>query len=538
MTKAEKQQAAADRIELYVKDWNLFAQEMLGVYLDPEQAAVLTSVQNNKRTSVRSGTSRGKDFVAAVAAMCFFYLTPKWNKRGEMVENTKVAMTAPTERQVGDIMFAEIGRLFNRAKSRDMGLPGRLSGFGIRTENKEWFLTGFKADDHNTEAWTGFHAANTMFVVTEASGMPDLVFNAIEGNLHGNSRILIVFNDNTGTGFASNTQKSDSWSKFRLDSLNAPNVLHKKDIIPGQVSWDTINEQVKMWCSPINESDYIESEGDFFWTNELNEKACYRPSDLFRTKVRGLAPKVSADVLIPYDWIEAANRRWKELQKEDYDNRIFPGQLRLGVDVAGMGRDSSTFCHRYGNYVDKFESHQSGGKADHMAIAGKTKSILTNVTNANKGTYAKAFIDTIGEGAGVYSRLIEQGLKNAISCKYSEAAMYRDKPLKEATGEYEFANMKAFLYWSVRDWLNPAYKHNPALPPDQELAEELSETRWEFMSNGKIKIESKEDLKKRLKRSPDKGDALANTFYPPNDEQIKKQIQQSKNLHLYATAFR
>ncbi len=129
MTKAEKQQAAADRIELYVKDWNLFAQEMLGVYLDPEQAAVLTSVQNNKRTSVRSGTSRGKDFVAAVAAMCFFYLTPKWNKRGEMVENTKVAMTAPTERQVGDIMFAEIGRLFNRAKSRDMGLPGRLSGF-------------------------------------------------------------------------------------------------------------------------------------------------------------------------------------------------------------------------------------------------------------------------------------------------------------------------------------------------------------------------------------------------------------------------
>jgi hypothetical protein len=545
---SEIKKEAEERIKKYVQDWNLFAEQVLGVNLDDEQKAVLTSVQNNKRTSVRSGTSRGKDFVAAVAAVCFFYLTPKWNEDGEMVDNTKVCMSAPTERQVSDIMFAEVARLFNRAQSRNMGLPGRLSGYGIRTDNKEWFLTGFKADGGNVEAWTGFHAANTMFVVTEASGMPDLVFNAIEGNLHGNCRILLVFNDNRGKGYASETQRSDSWSRFTLDSLNAPNVVHKKDIIKGQVSWETINEQVKMWCDPIDEKDFNEIEGDFFWTNELNIKGCYRPSsgdrgDLFRTKVRGMAPKSPEGTLIPYEWIEAANKRYIALGKQNSEKA---GQgLRLGVDVAGMGRDSTTFCFRYRNYVEKFESQQSGGKADHMAIAGKTKQILESATSHvyneltgyHDKTGAYAFIDTIGEGAGVFSRLREQGLKNALSCKYSEAPEYKNKPLKDSTGQHEFYNMKAYLYWSIRDWLDPYNKNNPALPPDQELAEELTQTEWEFLSNGKIKIEAKEDLKKRLKRSPDKADALANTFYPPNEKHIQDEIQHRNNMRKMSSLF-
>jgi hypothetical protein len=133
MKNKKLEQQGVAKIQDYINDWNLFAKEILGVALDQEQQAILTSVQFNKRTSVRSGTSRGKDFVAAVAGMCFFYLTPKFNEAGEMVENTKVAMTAPTERQVNDIMYSETARIFNRAKGRNMGLPGKLSGMGIRT---------------------------------------------------------------------------------------------------------------------------------------------------------------------------------------------------------------------------------------------------------------------------------------------------------------------------------------------------------------------------------------------------------------------
>lgn len=354
MTNTDFDKAANDMAQIYVNDWCAFARDAFGIFLDPEQAAILKSVQTNKKTSVRSGTARGKDFIAAVAALCFFYLTPRWDNDGVMIENTKVALTAPTDRQVGNIMFPEISRLFNAAKRNGFTLPGRLTGYDIRTENEEWFLTGFKADSTNTESWTGFHTANTMFVVTEASGMPELVFNAIEGNLQGNSRLLIVFNDNSSAGYAAQSQRSPNWAKYRLDSLNAPNVLEKKIIIPGQVDWDWVNDKVKDWCLQINSTEFSEEEGDFIWVDENNQSATYRPNDLFRVKVRGMAPKVSADVLIPMEWVTVANERWKTL---NLNTGITYGKsLRLGVDVAGMGRDSSVFCSRYGNFVKKFHS--------------------------------------------------------------------------------------------------------------------------------------------------------------------------------------
>lgn len=505
----------------YQNDWNAFAEDILGVSLDPDQQAILRSVQENKLTSVVSGTARGKDFVAAVAALCFLYLTPKWNEKGELIENTKIAFTAPTERQIQDICFPEIARLFGRARC----LPGRLTGYGIRfPENKEWFLTGFKSDEHSPESWSGFHAVNTMFVVTEASGIPESIFNAITGNLQGNSRILIVFNPNNTTGYAAATQKSPAWQKFRLDSLNAPNVLQKKELIPGQVNWDWVNDQVRAWCTKIDPESFNTAEGDFEW-----EGATYRPNDLFRVKVRGMFPKVSADVLVPPEWIRFAQDRWKEAQtghiQDTMGNKGTPGKLlkmkkplRLGVDIAGMGRDSSCFAFRYGPYVEKFELIPSSGTANHMEVTGKIVSIAKTHTNTFRGLHPQAFIDTIGEGAGVYSRLREQNIPNVHSCKFSESATDASgNPLKDLTGQYEFLNMRVYLYWAVRDWLDPANKTAACLPPGDEILQDLTETKWEFLSNGKIKIESKDDIKKRLRRSPDWGDALANTFWPVED---------------------
>jgi hypothetical protein len=385
-----------DRFALWRHDWTKFAREVLRVDLDEEQQQILRSVQLNKMTSVASGTARGKDFVSAVASICFLYLTPKWNKVGDLVENTKVAMTAPTDRQIGNIMYPEISRLFNRAKF----LPGRLVGYDIRTDNEEWFLTGFKADEKNTEAWSGFHAANTMFVVTEASGIDEQVYNAIEGNLQGNSRILLVFNDNTGTGYASNTRKSKRWNHFRLDSLNAPNVLQKRVVIPGQVDYEWVEDKVRTWCNVIHEKDFLETEGDFFFELDGVRK-CFRPNDLFRVKVRGMAPKIASDILIPVEWIEKANQRWKEFHEQGF---TITKPLRLGTDVAGMGRDSSCFCPRYGDLVQPFKLIQSGGTANHMEVAGHVIDLVKSNTDRFLGRYPQVFIDTIGEGAGVFSR--------------------------------------------------------------------------------------------------------------------------------------
>ena len=476
------------------EDWNRFCRDALKVRLDSEQQDIISSVQYNPMTAVASGTARGKDYVAACAAICFMYLTPRW-KDGKLVKNTKIAMTAPTARQVNNIMIPEISRLFRNAGF----LPGRLLSSGIRTDYDEWFLTGFKAGDDNTEAWSGFHAVNTMFIVTEASGISEATYNAIEGNLQGNSRFLIVFNPNITTGYAARAMKSDRFAKFRLNSLNAENVVKKKLVIPGQVDYEWVKDKILNWCYPIQQIDFNAGEGDFLWEGGL-----YRPNDLFRVKVLGMFPKVSEDVLIPYEWIEIANENWKWLQEEGFTP---VKHCRLGSDVAGMGRDESVLCPRYGNYVPKFEVHQSAGKADHMHVAGMHRPFLYDKK-------AKAYIDTIGEGAGVYSRLLEVGYKNVYSCKYSESA----RGLHDVTGQYEFANMRAYCYWAVRDWLNPKNGFGAALPPCDKLMEEATETKWFFMSDGRIAIEKKDEIKKRIKRSPDYFDSLANTFYPRDYE--------------------
>lgn len=482
-------------------DWNRFVRDALGVTLDREQQDILSSVQFNPRTSVASGTARGKDFVAACAAVSFLYLTPRWNTRRELVENTKVALTAPTDRQVKNIMIPEVSRLYNRAKQRGIILPGRLNAYDIRTDNEEWFLTGFKADEHNHEAWSGFHAVHTMFVITEATGIGDDTFGAIEGNLQGDSRILLVFNPNTPVGYAARSQKGDRWAKYRLNSLTAPNVLQRRLVIPGQVDYEWVVDKVDEWCTPIDAKDRTEEFDDFEF-----EGKWYRPEDLFRKKVLGKFPKVADYVLIPQQWIEAAQERWKLAQgKEPVSDEL----RLLGVDVAGMGRDSTVFCERKGRWVAELQSRNSGGQADHMAVAGDI------AARRRRHPRMVVSIDTIGEGAGVYSRCIELDDKRyIISCKYSEGAKQFDRDLSDITGQYKFVNMRAYLFWCVRDWLNPKNETGAMLPPDSQLAEEATEIRWSFRSDGKIIIDPKEDIKKRLGRSPDKFDALANTFYP------------------------
>lgn len=494
-------------IDKWTSDWVCFAEDVLGVYLDDDQKEILRSVQNNPRTSVASGTARGKDFVAAVAAVCFLYLTPRWNKdTGELIENTKVALTAPTGRQVLNIMMPEISRLHKQAKQRGVTLPGRVLASDVKTEDKEWFLTGFKADEHNHEAWSGFHAVNTMFVITEASGISDTVFDAIEGNLQGNSRILLVFNPNTTTGYAARSQKSQRWSRFRLNSLTAPNVIHKQTIIPGQVDYNWITDKIDNWCERISKDNICVEDDDFEF-----EGNWYKPNDLFRVKVLGRFPKVDDSILIPEQWIEEAEERYKK-----HRGALSKSKLVIGVDIAGMGRDATVYCFRYDRYVHRFVKRYSGGKANHMEYAGEISNFLKDNENAI------ASIDTIGEGAGVYSRLDEIGYKERIiSCKYSHLPIDEEgNDLTDLTGEYNFQNMRAYLYWAVRDWLDPKHGSKAMIPPNSGFREEATEVKWKFNSNGKIIIESKEEIKKRLGRSTDEFDALANTFYPIKRKQI------------------
>ena len=453
----------------YKSDWNKFAREILGVRLDREQRKILSVVQDNKKISVRSGHARGKDYIAAVASLCFLNLNYP----------SKVINTAPTGRQVVSIMMSEISKIYRNAK---FPLGGEVLSSKVRMAD-DWFLEGFKAGDKAHEAWSGYHSPNIMIVITEATGISQDTNDAIEGLLTGNSKLLLIFNPNTTTGEAYKSTKDPQYKKFKLNCINAPNVRARKELIPGQVNWEWVNDHVEKWCTKIDKADVNATYHDFVWEGQW-----YRPNNLFIVKVLGEFPLEENNKLIPLAWAEAAQDRWK-------DNVSTNGNIKIGLDVAGMGRDATVFIERNENKVGMPESHK---KTDHMEIAG--------IAHNKHGTI---FGDAIGEGAGVISRLMEMG-HDVFAVKGSESA----KELKDMTGERTFANMRAYLYWAIRDALDPKLGGSLALPPDDELIQELTEPIFNIRSNGSIIIEDKEEIKKRIGRSPDKADALSFTFYP------------------------
>jgi len=269
--------------------------------------------------------------------------------------------------------------------------------------------------------------------------------------------------------------------------LDAVNVRAKRILIPGQVDWEWIDEKIRKpgWVMEINVEEANKDACDFKWEGQW-----YRPNDLFLVKVMGEFPRATEDTLIPLNWVELANDRWRDLQGKG------EGTLRLGVDVAGMGRDLTVFAFRRGDVIEKIIAYS---KQDHMVTVGRVKNELIVEDDS-------AFVDSLGEGAGVFSRLMELQV-NVIGVKASESA----KGLTDITEQRTFANMRAYLYWAIRDALDPALGGKLALPPIDELTQDLTEIHWTTRSNGDIIIEEKDKIKKRLSRSPDYGDAVANT---------------------------
>lgn len=492
MTKLKKLTNDEQVYQYYRQNWNLFAKELLGVKLDAEQRRILQAIQQQRRVSVRSGHSRGKDFVAAVAAVCFLYLQIP----------SKVIIIAPTQRQVDQILMPEITKIHKKA---NFPLGGEVLTNRVKTCLKEWYLLAFCTQDYRHEVWTGYHSLNILVVVSEASGINDLVYEDIEGILTGNSRLLLVFNPHKTSGVAYQSTRNPLYKHFHLNSLHAPNVKAGRLIYPGQVDCEWIEDMLLNHCMLIEDAaayraDHEDGASLFQWQGNW-----YLPDDNFRVRVMGEFPLKDTDQLIPVNFVEKANQLWTPAYKN-----VEKVPLRLGVDVAGMGTDKTVLVYRYSNRVTQIETLVQN---DLMALAGKIKTIL----DANPGS--KAFIDIIGVGAGVYSRLKE--LKVAVyGVNFAEKACdCRKQDLTDVTKQRAFENMRAFCWWAVRDALDPQNDIKLLLPPHEGLKQDLTEPRWEFTSSGRLKIESKDEIRKRLKRSTDFGDALALTYYP--EEQIQ-----------------
>ncbi len=188
--------------------------------------------------------------------------------------------------------------------------------------------------------------------------------------------------------------------------------------------------------------------------------------------------------IIPTAWVEAAQVRWHETKS--------PGEMdNLGVDPARGGDDEFVLAPRYGQWFGELFTKPGREVPDGATGAG-----LCIAQQKNK---AQITVDVIGIGSSVFDHL--DGL-NVLGVNWAQGTLAKD-----ATGQLEFYNQRAFDWWRMREALDPSSGKDIALPPDSQLKRDLCAPRW-TLSGKKIKVESKEQIIKRLGRSPDRGDAV------------------------------
>jgi len=221
--------------------------------------------------------------------------------------------------------------------------------------------------------------------------------------------------------------------------------------------------------------------------------------------------------VIPTAWVEAAMARWTPEGKK--------GQMdSMGADVARGGSDNTVLAPRYGTWFDKLKKFPGSDTPNGPIVAGLIVSALRDA--------APIHIDISGGyGGSPYDHLKENeyqviGINNA-STNYSENQLDRD------TQQLKFKNNRAFFMWRFREALDPDKGENIALPPDNKLKADLCAPRWKLTAQG-IQIELKEEVKKRIGRSPDDGDAVILASI----NTVKSNPKNKKNFRKHAGSWR
>ncbi|WP_155625832.1 DEAD/DEAH box helicase family protein [Burkholderia vietnamiensis] len=365
----------------------------------------------------------------------------------------KTVITAPTSAQLYDALYSELKAWMKK-------MPDVLLAMAdIKTDRIEFgpapeesFISLRTSRQEQPEALQGVHSENVLLIGDEASGIPEAVFEAASGSMSGhNACTILLGNPTRSSGFFYQTHCgviSGEWFTLKVDCHQSVRVS----------------------------KEYIQEQALLFGED----------SNAFRIRVLGEFPLSDDDTVIPMHLIESAI---------DRDVRETPDTRPVwGLDVARFGTDRTALCIRHGNVVRDNIEWWSG--LDTMQTVGKIKHLYDNCTYQERPL--EILVDVIGLGAGVVDRGREMGLP-VRGVNVSEAPALGDK----------YINLRAELWYKCREWLETrAVK----LPNDNQLKAELATVRYDFQSSGKIKIESKADIRKRGVRSPDIADSLILTF--------------------------
>lgn len=338
-----------------------------------------------RRLSVRSGHGVGKS--AFMAWSILWFLSTHFP--------CKVPATAPTSHQLDDILWAELGMWHRRLKERLPALGDEFEWtaekFYLKSHPNESFAVARTSRPEKPEALQGFHSQNILFLIDEASGVPDEVFQVAEGALSSDGAYVLMAANPTRTQgyfFDSHHRMRGSWATLQVSGEDCPRVSRK----------------------------YVEDMA----------KKYGRDSSIYKIRVRGEFAG-SPDGVIGLDIIEAA-----------IDRDVKPhGPERWGVDVARFGDDLTALCKRRGNSV--LEPIKVWGGKDTMQTAG----LLKLEYDAARIKPEAICIDVIGLGAGVVDRCKELGLP-VVAVNVAESPAVED----------QYARLRDELWFRAREWFH------------------------------------------------------------------------------------
>lgn len=364
-----------------------------------------------------------------------------------------VVTTAPSYRQLENI-WATVHKLKEKAKA-DLG--STFLKHEIRCGPGHQAI-GFTTN--MPERLQGIHAPHLLIIVDESAGIEPEINERLDALMTGDGcHRFDIGNPLSPEGHFYEMFDDPRYATLTISAFDTPNLKAGEEIIPGLVT--------EMW---VDERRELYGVGSPRWVSE----------------VEGQFPPTTEEGLIPLTWIKRAQHLWENTTPPTDYEPIF------GFDPSGGGMDDNCLVKRIANYVE-------------LPINWTVASLPETIDNlqANIPAHEQVYTDTVGVGWAVHERMLEANM-NSIAINAQSSPVYDP--------EERFLNLRAELYWQLRERLNPEKADSLALPPDDDLATQLSNMKYDTTAKGKIKIESKEDMKKRGLSSPDEADALMLTM--------------------------
>lgn len=334
----------------------------------------------------------------------------------------------------------------------------------------------FSKSPQQPESIQGYHSEHLLQVIEEGSAIEARIADAIDGNDTGANGIQVwSANPLRPEGPVYDRAVEGLFELVSINAMHHPNVVEGKEIIPGAVTRKSIEDKAFAWCKRCdpNAPDAVH----LFW---LGDNGWFQPDPRFTARVLGKYPKDSEYALLSRSLLESAANR----------ERVIGLKKGTGCDVARFGSDDTVIAKATDNGI--YEITKMHGRR-----TTETAGNLIAIYREEKQSIA---VDDDGVGGGVSDNLHESGTPY-LGVNFNATS---EKP--EA-----YVNLKAQIYWEWKEEVenNPHY----FIPDNKDLIREATSIRWRLNHKGQIVIESKEEYKGRVGRSPDTLEAVLLAHY-------------------------